>query len=531
VRALVLICALSALATPVLAQPFANAKASLANYTVASVPPQKPCEGLSSMTSDGVVSIQARIVQATAAAPQHCRVTGLIAPEIAFEVNLPDRWNQRFYMSGNGGLAGQAIDTPDSADRASALANGFVHARTDTGHDSRKEPSGSFILSNPQKAIDYAFRAVHVTADTAKRIANEYYGRAVTYSYWNSCSNGGRQGLLEAQRYPSDFDGIVAAAPWVDQTGFSVGAIWNQKVMSEAPVSPAKLAMVAQKVMEKCDEVDDLKDGLIDDPRACRFDAARDVPACSRGTDRDGCLTSKQAAAVNKVYRGPESNGKPFVAGFMPGSEAVATGFDGIPASGWVGAMVPAKAGAKPADFNLAEGVMRYLILDPPQPEYDAMTFDFDRAAAVVSRWSRTADAKQADLSAFRQSGGRLIITYGWADQVLQPMMGVNYYEQVMASNPNAQDFARLFMMPGVAHCVGGVGPDLNDAVTAVIDWVEKGRAPDTLLASKLKDGAVVRTRPLCPYPQVARYKGQGSIDEAANFACVAPRSRESSLR
>jgi feruloyl esterase len=208
----------------------------------------------------------------------------------------------------------------------------------------------------------------------------------------------------------------------------------------------------------------------------------------------------------------------------MPGSEAVTTTLNGTSNSGWVGAIVPAQPGAKPADFTLAEGVMRYLILDPPQPEYDSMTFNYDRDTAQVARWSKLADAKQADLSAFRQSGGKLIITYGWADQILQPMMGVTYYEQVVASNPNAREFARLFMMPGVAHCGGGVGPDRNDAVTAVIDWVEKGAAPDTLVASKVINGAVVRTRPLCPFPQVARYKGQGSIDEASNFSCVAPR-------
>ena len=186
---------------------------------------------------------------------------------------------------------------------------------------------------------------------------------------------------------------------------------------------------------------------------------------------------------------------------------------------------MPAQPGAKPADFNLAEGVMRYLILDPPQPEYDFMTFDYDRDTALVERWSKLADAKEADLSRFRKSGGKLIMTYGWADQILQPMMGVNYYEAVVAKNGRSTtDFARLFMMPGVAHCGGGIGPDRVDAVTAVIDWVEKNKAPDSLLASKVTNGTVVRTRPLCPYPQVARYKGQGSIDEAANFSCVAPR-------
>jgi feruloyl esterase len=366
---------------------------------------------------------------------------------------------------------------------------------------------------------------VHVTAETAKRIANEYYAQPVRFSYWNSCSNGGRQGLLEAQRYPNDFDGIVANAPWVDQTGFTVGAMWNQKAVTEAGVTPAKMLVVAQKVMQKCDAADGLEDGLIDDPRACRFDATRDVPACSAGADAADCLTASQAAAINKIYSGPSSKGKPFMAGFMPGSEAVTTAQNGTSNSGWVPAIVPAQPGAKPADFNLAEGVMRYLILDPPQPDYDAMKFDYDRDTALLERWSKLADAKSTDLSRFRRRGGKLIMTYGWADQILQPMMGVTYYEAVAARNgKDTPGFARLFMMPGVAHCQGGAGPDRNDAVTAVIDWVEKGKAPDTLLASKVTNGAVVRTRPLCPYPQVARYKGQGSIDDAANFSCVAPK-------
>jgi hypothetical protein len=283
------------------------------------------------------------------------------------------------------------------------------------------------------------------------------------------------------------------------------------------------MLLVAQKVMDKCDGVDGLKDGLIDDPRACRFDAKRDVPACAAGADGADCLTPAQSDAVNKVYGGPMSKGKSLIAGFMPGSEAVTTAPTGATNSGWVGAIVPAQADAKPADFNLAEGVFKYLVLDPPQPNFDTLTLDYDAVPETVARWSKIADAKQADLSAFRKSGGKLIITYGWADQILQPMMGVNYYEQVVRQNRNASEFARLFMMPGVAHCGGGVGPDRNDAVTAVIDWVEKGKAPDTLLASKVTNGAVVRTRPLCAYPQVARYKGQGSIDDAANFSCVAP--------
>ena len=234
---------LCAAAVPAFAQPFANAKTSLANYTVADSTPSKTCESLAAFKGEGIVSINARVVPATADTPQHCRVTGVITPEVAFEVNLPDRWNRRFYMTGNGGLAGDALDGPTNAgpDRGARPTASCI-ARTNTGHDARKEPSGSFILSNPQKAIDYAYRAVHVTAETAKKIATDYYAQPIRFSYWNSCSNGGRQGLLEAQRYPDDFDGIVANAPWVDQTGFTIGAMWNQKALTEAPVSPAKLA-------------------------------------------------------------------------------------------------------------------------------------------------------------------------------------------------------------------------------------------------------------------------------------------------
>ena len=514
-------------AAPAAAQPFANAKTSLANYTAANTMPGKACASLSSFKSDGLTAIQARVVPATADVPQHCRVVGMIAPEIAFEISLPDRWNRRFYMTGNGGLAGQAVDTQNNADRNAGLRNSFVHAMTNTGHDGQKEPGGTFALSNPQKAIDYAYRAVHVTAELAKKVAADYYSAPVQFSYWNSCSNGGRQGLLEAQRYPDDFDGIVANAPWVDQTGFTLGAMWNQKAMAASPVTPAKMVFVAQKVMEKCDALDGLKDGLVDDPRVCQFRAARDVPACAAGADGADCLTPAQAAAIDAVYAGPSSKGKSIMSGFMPGSEAVNTAANGATQSGWVGAIVPAQPGAKPADFNLAEGVFKYLVLNPPNANYDTLTFDYDKDTKIVERWSRLADAKDADLSKFRRSGGKLIMTYGWADQILQPMMGVQYYEAVMKKHgKETADFARLFMVPGMAHCAGGVGPDQNDAVTAVIDWVEKNKAPDSILASKLVKGAVVRTRPLCPYPQVARYKGTGSIDEAANFSCVAPPKR-----
>jgi hypothetical protein len=278
--------------------------------------------------------------------------------------------------------------------------------------------------------------------------------------------------------------------------------------------------------MDKCDAIDGLKDGLIDDPRKCTFDARRDVPACPAGTDSDACLTPAQADAVMKVYGGPHGAGRTLFPGYMPGSEGVVPPARGMgkPASAWLNTIVPVQQDRKPADFNLAENIMRYLVFTPPQPEYDYRTFDFDRDAHLLDRWGKEVTASNPDLSRFRGRGGKLLMTYGWADQVLQPLAGVHYYERAVARNgSDTTSFFRLFMVPGMNHCGGGIGTDRFDSMTAVIDWVEKGKAPDVLHASRVVENKIVRTRPLCPYPQVARYRGEGSIDDAMNFRCVTP--------
>ncbi|MDR0843149.1 MAG: tannase/feruloyl esterase family alpha/beta hydrolase [Acidobacteriota bacterium] len=522
----VTVAALLAIAAPSAhAQVFSEHGASAVDYVKADITPGKDCALLGGFKATDIVKIDAAAVPAANTAPAYCRVSGQLAPEIAFEVSLPDKWNGRFYMIGNGGHAGEALDDPSRISQvAEALAHGFAVAQTNTGHDSRKEPGASFVTSNPQKAIDYAYRAVHLTAVTAKGIIGDYYAKPVYKAYWNSCSNGGRQGLIEAQRFPEDFDGIVATAPWVDQTGFTIGAMWNQKALSAAPVSAGKMALVAGKVMEKCDTADGLKDGLIDDPRKCDFVPSRDVPVCKPGADGDDCLTAAQAEAIAKVYGGPVSNGKPYFPGFMPGSEALMPGmFGGPTASGWMGLIVPAQGGAA-ADFGLAENTMRYLVHKPPKPGYDYRTFDFDKDVRMLDEWGKLADAKSTDFGKFRSRGGKLLMTYGWADPVLQPLAGVDYYEQVAARNgAGTKDFFRLFMIPGMSHCGGGTGPDQHDPVTAVINWVEKGIAPEIMKASRIVGDKTERTRPLCVYPKVARYTGQGSIDDAANFSCVEP--------
>lgn len=511
------------------AQAFADVKSAQVDYSKAELEPRSSCDDLvARYKNPDIAEIHATAIPADASTPAHCRVTGVLKPEIAFEVSLPPRWNGRFYMIGNGGHAGEWLDDPGRvSQRNAALQMGFAFGQTNTGHDSRKETGATFVMSNPQKAIDYAYRAVHLTATTAKAITRKYYAKAVARSYWNSCSNGGRQGLIEAQRYPGDFDGLIVNAPWVSQTGFTMGALWNQKAVTGASLTAEKLAFVASKVMEKCDALDGVKDGLIDDPRRCGFDPKKDVAACAAGWDDASCLTPAQSDAIAKIYSGPQGNGKAIFPGFMPGSEAVVAAVrgGGPPASAWMNFIVPATPGARPADFNLADNTMRYLAFTPPKPDYDSSTFDFDRDPHLLDAWSKQVDASSTDLRKFRARGGKLLMTYGWADQVLQPLMGVHYYEQVTerVGPQKTMEFFRLFMVPGMTHCSGGNGTDRFDSVSAIVDWVEKGKAPDVLHASRVVEDKVVRTRPLCPYPKVARYSGQGSIDEAAHFSCALP--------
>jgi hypothetical protein len=477
------------------AQAFAEVQKALVDYSMAQFTPKRTCDAVARRRWKDVIEIKASVVAASGQVPGFCRITGTIKPEVAFEVTMPEKWNGRFYMIGNGGHAGENLeDAGRVTQRNAAMQLGFAFAQTNTGHDSRKEPGASYMMSNPAKAVDYAYRAVHVTATTAKDMIKAYYPKPASRSYWNSCSNGGRQGLMSSQRYPKDFDGILANAPWADHTGFTVGAIWNQRAVADVGLTPAKLAMVADKVMARCDAIDGLADSQMDDPRKCDFDPRRDVPACGAGRDDASCLTPAQSDAMAKVYGGPQSGGRKLFYGFMPGSEAVTTG---SAQSAWMGMIVPASPTAKPADFNLAENTIRYLMHTPPQPEYDYMKFDFDKDVKLLEPWGAVVNAKNPDLSKFRKNGGKMIMTYGWSDQILQ--------------------------VPGMTHCQGGNATDTFDAMTALINWVEKGKAPDSLIAARVFEGRNARTRPLCPYPQVARYKGTGSIDEAANFSCAAP--------
>jgi Tannase and feruloyl esterase len=504
---------------------FTDASSSPVRFAVGTAKPQMPCAVVRSLATATTTIIAAETIAAADGVPEHCRVTGVIAPEIRFEANLPAAWNRRFYMHGNGGFAGETPETgARPRHRATALRNGFVTATTNTGHDATAEPLATFAVSH-QKRVDYAFRAVHLTATEGKRIADAYYGRPVAFSYWDGCSTGGRQGLISAQRFPADFDGIVAGAPVLSFVNTVTQSLWNGLVLADTPVPTEKMKLVADAVYARCDAKDGLKDGLIDDPRTCDFDPARDVPQCAAGQDGPSCLTPAQSAAVKKIYAGVMVAGKPWHFGQPVGAEIAGTPPFGAsaPASGWDQWLL-VKPGEKSRQHLYGESFVKYFAFAKADAGYDPRTFDFAKDQPRLEDTRRLLDAANPDLSSFRSRGGKLLMYFGWADTALPPMMGVDYYEKAVAMNgPDTPDFFRLFMVPGMFHCRGGIGTDQFDAMTALINWVENGAAPATLAAARVEQGKVVRTRPLCPYPQVARYSGSGSIDEAGNFACRHP--------
>ncbi|MCW5980020.1 MAG: tannase/feruloyl esterase family alpha/beta hydrolase [Bryobacteraceae bacterium] len=485
-------------------------------------PPAAPkirCAALRALTGFDFTVESAVAVPAAGDAPAYCRVMGQVLPEIRFEVSLPSSWNRRFLLTGNGGYAGDTLDSPQRvAQRRTAMERGFVAAVTNTGHDARDEPLASFAV-NRQKLLDYAFRSLHVTAEAGKRIAAAYYGAPPERSYYQGCSTGGRQGLILAQRFPDDFHGIVAGAPVLNFTGTMVGYARIIQALNAAPLPYAKLALLAERVYALCDDKDGLKDGLIDDPRRCDFQPSRDLPRCAGSGDDASCFTGAQAATLEAIYGDVKSQGKTIFPGWPVGAEIA--GPNGR--SGWDMWLVRETPG-KTVSYSFAESFFRYMAFPRQDEAVDLNAFDFDKHPQQLDWIRNILDATDPDLSAFRDRGHKMLMYFGWADPALNPQMGVDYYDSVLKTmGSDARDFFRLFMQPGVFHCGGGVGPGSFEPLLTVIDWVERGKAPDRIDAARVVDGKTVRTRPLCPYPERARYQGSGSIDEAANFRCAAP--------
>jgi tannase/feruloyl esterase len=441
--------------------------------------------------------------------PAFCRVAATLTPssdsDIKIEVWLPlQNWNSKFQAVGNGAWTG----TIGYAAMADALRRGYATSSTDTGHVGG---SASFALGHPEKLIDFAYRSEHEMTVKAKAIVNAFYGSAPKYSYWNGCSAGGRQALKEAQMFPADFDGIIAGSPGLDWSGRSAQAVRVAQALQkdDARLSPAKQQLLHNAVVQACDALDGLKDGLIDNPAMCKFDPK--VLECPSPGNNDGpaCLTSAQVATARLIYA-PTVNSKTKreLAGLAPGSEL------GWTDQGW---SVSARA----------TGLDHYRFVVFKDPSWDVDRFNVETDVARIDEGESAAiNANDPNLKPFFDRGGKLLQYHGWSDPQISALNSTEYYKRVVAALGGAgkvQGSYRLFMAPGMAHCGGGEGPNDFDKVTPLEQWVEKGKVPDAIVASHSTDGKVDRTRPLCPYPQVARYSGTGSKDEAANFVCKTP--------
>jgi len=469
-------------------------------------------------------------VAAAQGVPAFCRIVAIIDPEVLVEVALPVRWNGRVYMRGNGGYAGERLDAPNRvALRDEALKVGFVAAQTNTGHDAIAQPLGSFAQNNLAKLVDYSYRAVHVTAQVAKDLAAAFDGRTPARAYFDGCSTGGRQGLMSAQRYPADFDGIAAGAPVLNFTGTMYDYVSYTPLVHKAGFSAQQLTELGRAIVAKCDGIDGVDDGLISDPRLCRFDPKTELRRCpAEGI----CFTEDQIAALEAAHGEMKHGGRTVFPAWPWGSEAAdASGVSGwaewfvaMPRAPTPGQRTASVAQALPAGETrqsaYAQSFLRYFADQPAsRPDADWRTFNLDEGYRADGFISQLVDARSPDLRAFKARGGKMITYHGWADPALNPLMSVGYYEQAQHATPGLEDSYRLFMAPGMQHCGGGNAPNVLDPVSAIIDWVEGGRAPAALIAVQKRPDGTERSRPLCPYPQAAAYVG-GDKDKAASFVC-----------
>lgn len=466
--------------------------------------------------------------------PAFCRVEVEAKPtsdsDIKIEVWMPlQEWNGRLQGVGNGGFAGQI----DHFELGAAIAKGYAAAATDTGHTG-SSVDAEWALRHPEKVVDFGHRGIHEMTRVAKAVVAGFYASGPKHSYFASCSDGGREALMEAQRYPEDYDGILAGAPANNWTGLlSMAAADTDALVGAAPsfIPPSKIPTIAQAVNAACDEIDGVRDGILNDPRQCRFDPAS--IQCKSGEDTDACLTAPQVTALKFLYAGVHDvHGRVLHPGYLPGAE------EGP--GGW-GVWITGPAPEKSLMSAFAHGYFSDMVFE--NPDWDVKSFNVDRDVPVARRKTAAAlDSVNPNLKAFQAHGGKLILYHGWNDPAIPAVNTVNYYSSVQGQlGPSQTDsFVRLYMMPGVQHCSGGPGADMigqsgtwpsdpaRNARTALENWVEKGTAPGMIVATKTAEhvpgaqGETVMTRPLCPYPQTAKYKGSGDPNQAESFACTA---------
>jgi hypothetical protein len=471
-----------------------------------------------------------------AALPPFCRVVVHARPtsdsSIEVEVWMPvSGWNGRLQGLGNGGFAGLL----DYESLGAALSRGYAATVTDAGH--KGSPiDATWALGHPEKVVDFGHRGIHEMTRVAKEAIHALYGDGPRHSYFNGCSDGGREALMEAQRYPADYDGILAGAPANNWTHLLATSMWDSQALLLDPASyvpPPKIPVLAQAVLAACDESDGLRDGVLNDPTRCRFDPGT---LLCKGADEPSCLTAPQVAALRKILQGPrDAHGHQVFPPYLPGAEDGPGGW-----TIWITGPEPTKS----LIFAFGTGYFSNMVYG--KADWDYRTFELESALqTAVERTGAVLDATDPDLEPFAARGGKLLLYHGWDDPAIPALSTVDYYEDVIArmGQSRVDSFARLFMVPGMQHCGGGPGPSVfGQSMTAPSDepgenirvalerWVEAGRAPSSVVASQMGPGQPTpqaktppakRTRPLCAYPQLARYEGTGDPNDARNFACV----------
>ena len=491
------------------------------------------CEDLNRLSLPGIAVRSATQVSASTwgvggtaprAVPTFCRVVGTVLPELGFELWLPAQWNRKYIAVGNGGLAGSIVYNA----MFNPLNRGYAVSSTDTGHVANGSNDGTWALGHMDRVINYGQRGVHEMALASKAIIKAYYSASPAHSYFQGCSFGGQQALTEVQRYPTDFDGVVAGDPanWFTRH-YTAGHMWiAQAVEGDGWLPPHKVQLLGDVVNAACDVLDGVRDGVLNDPRRCHFDPS--LLKCKAG-DSPNCLTGAQINAVRKIWRGAhDSEGRELYPGLSPGGEAGPGGW-----TQWVTGSSPGRG----AHTGLGLPFMKYVVYENPQWDFRILRYDPPAPGLesdvdyVDDKVGSIFNAIDPDLHAFRANGGKLIQYHGWSDPDIPPSNSINYYESVahkmFRTSSNAlrdtKEFYRLFMVPGMQHCAGGPGTPRFDALAALEQWVEQNKAPEQILAAHATNGLIDRTRPLCAYPQEARYKGTGSTDDAANFACSMP--------
>ncbi|HXP42623.1 MAG TPA: tannase/feruloyl esterase family alpha/beta hydrolase [Candidatus Acidoferrales bacterium] len=470
--------------------------------------------------------------------PAFCRVGGEIKPtpdsHINFEVWLPAKWNGKLEQVGNGGLAGSI----NLFVLAAEMKKGFASAGTDDGHQG-SPVDGSWVIGHPEKVKDFGYRAVHETNERAKQIIAAFYQKAPKYSYFNGCSEGGREAMMEAQRYPEDFDGILAGAAANKWTDLMAAFAWNAQALNSAAsfISPAKRTAIRETALAACGSQDGVKDAYIKDPLICHFDPS--VLLC-KDSESDSCLTAEQLAALKKIYSGPKNprTQKQIASGYEPGAEGV-SGVPGIAFDSYVYGAAPGAS----LDAIFSSAFYGGFVFENPNWKFSDLNFDKDMLTAQ-EKIGPSLNANNPVLSAFLAHGGKLIQYHGWNDGSPSPHHAIEYYEDVMAKMggfTETSKFYRLFMVPGMMHCGSGPGPNLfgnmldfaapNDSdhniFSALERWTEQGVAPDRIVATKYTNDdptkGVEMTRPLCPYPQIAKWTGKGTASDAQSWVCQTP--------